>query len=245
MNIKEIVQIPYTTNPRFEPVNDVVFKEYTGELYSERNYEFQTLSDEVHFESDLAKKECLVEKTSRAMQLVVEPFYDIVEMGLEIPDDIIIMHKGKVEAAFVVMASGWNPGKVRGMTLQEVHQPVADNNMLVKASEGIWRSMTSGKSFHRHTWGISPLGSLSNHPQHIRPEYTSLNQLYFRVEHERTFTVDKDTAAFFIDVEVYALPFIFHLKHEYKELIKDSINSMSDNVLEYKNLKKVKELINV
>ena len=52
------------------------------------------------------------------------------------------------------------------------------------------------------------------------------------------------TAAFFIDVTVKRLPFIFHLKNEYKDLIKQSINSMSDNVLKYKNLEKVKELIN-
>ncbi len=244
MNIKEIVQTPYTTNPRFAPVNDVIFKPYTDEAFEQRRQEFNSLGDEVAFESDLAKKECLVEKTSRAMQLDDEPFYDIIDMGLEIPDDIIIMHKGKVEAAFVAMASGWNPGKVKGMTLAEVHQPVADNEMLLKASEGIWRSMTSGKSFHRYTWGISPLKSLSNHPSYIKPDFKSLNDLYFRVEHERTKTVDEDTAAFFIDVEVYPLSFIFHLKHEYIDLFKNTINSMTNNVLEYKNLVKVKELIN-
>ena len=178
------------------------------------------------------------------MQLEDEPFHDMIDMGLEIPDDIIIMHKGKVEAAFVAMASSWNPGEVAGMTLEEVHQPVADNEMLLKASEGIWRSMTSGKSFHRHVWGISPLKQLSNHPSYIRPTYNDLNDLYFRVEHERTFTVDKDTAAFFIDVEVMPLPTVFHLKKEYKDLIKDSINSMTENILEYKNLEQVKRMIN-
>ena len=244
MNIKEIVQTPYTTNPRFAPVNDVIFKPYTDEAFEQRRQEFNSLGDEVAFESDLAKKECLVEKTSRAMQLDDEPFYDIIDMGLEIPDDIIIMHKGKVEAAFVAMASGWNPGKVKGMTLAEVHQPVADNEMLLKASEGIWRSMTSGKSFHRHVWGISPLKQLSNHPSYTRPTYNDLNDLYFRVEHERTFTVDKDTAAFFIDVEVMPLHTVFHLKQEYKGLIKDSINSMTKNILEYKNLEQVKRMIN-
>ena len=116
--------------------------------------------------------------------------------------------------------------------------------MLRKASEGIWRAMTSGKSFHRYTWGISPLRYLSNHPNWPKPDFESLDDLYFRVEHERTLTVDKDTAAFFIDVTVKRLPFIFHLKNEYKDLIKQSINSMSDNVLKYKNLEKVKELIN-
>ena len=73
----------------------------------------------------------------------------------------------------------------------------------------------------------------------------NLNDLTFRVEHERTLTVDKDTAAFFIDVEVMPLSTIFHLKEEYRSLIKDSINSMSENILAYKNLKEVKEMINV
>ena len=35
----------------------------------------------------------LIEKTSKAMQLTDEPFYSIEEMGLEIPDDIIIMQE--------------------------------------------------------------------------------------------------------------------------------------------------------
>ncbi len=244
MNIKEIVQIPYTMNPRFKPVADVVMKEYTDDLYNERNFEFQTLADEMCFESYIAIQECLVEKTSRAMQLTDEPFYSIIEMGLEIPDDIIIMHKGKVEAGFVAMASGWNPSEVAGMTLAEVHEAVADSEMLRKASDGIWRAMTSGSSYERYTWGISPLGSLSNHPSRHRPNFNKIDDLYFRVEHERTLTVDKDTAAFFIDVEVHPLSSIFYLKHEYKDLIKDSINSMTDNVLQYKNLVKVKELIN-
>ena len=244
MNIKEIVQTPYKTTPRFTPIDDVIFKPYTQDAFEQRLNEYNSLGDEIAFESDIAKKECLVEKTSRAMQLEDEPFHDMIDMGLEIPDDIIIMHKGKVEAAFVAMASSWNPGEVAGMTLEEVHQPVADNEMLLKASEGIWRSMTSGKSFHRHVWGISPLKQLSNHPSYTRPTYNDLNDLYFRVEHERTFTVDKDTAAFFIDVEVMPLPTVFHLKKEYKDLIKDSINSMTENILEYKNLEQVKRMIN-
>ena len=37
---------------------------------------------------------------------------------------------------------------------------------------------------------------------------------------------------------------VFHLKQEYRDLIKDSINSMSENLLAYKNLEQVKEMIN-
>ena len=242
MNIKEIVQTPYSTAPRFAPIDFVEFKDYLQEAFEERLIEYNTLMGDMSFESDLAVEKKLVKKTSEAMN--IEPFSDIIEMGLEIPDDVIIMYKGKVEAAFVAMASSWNPRTVQGKTLAEVHQPVADNEMLVRASDGIWRSMTSGKSFHRHVWGISPLKKLSNHPRHKKPEFKSLNDLYFRIEHERTLTVDKDTAAFFIDVEVISLSTIFQLKHEYRDLIKESINSMSENILAYKNLEEVKEMIN-
>ena len=250
MNIKEIVQTPYSTAPRFTPIDFVEFKDYLQEAFEERLIEYNTLLGDMSFESDLAVEKKLVKKTSEAMNepfqdgSFPEPYRDIVEMGLEIPDDVIIMHKGKVEAAFVAMASSWNPRTVQGKTLAEVHQPVADNEMLVRASDGIWRSMTSGKSFHRHVWGISPLKSLSNHPRHKKPEIKNLDDLYFRVEHERTLTVDEDTAAFFIDVEVLPLSTIFQLKHEYRDLIKDSINSMSENLLAYKNLEEVKEMIN-
>ena len=250
MNIKEIVQTPYTTSPRFTPIDSVKFKVYLQEAFEERLNEYNTLLGDMSFESDLAVEKKLVKKTSEAMNEPFqdgsfrEPYTDIVEMGLEIPDDVIIMHKGKVEAAFVAMASSWNPRTVQGKTLEEVHQPVADNEMLLRASNGIWRSMTSGKSFHRYVWGISPLKSLSNHPRHKKPSFKSLNDLYFRIEHERTLTVDEDTAAFFIDVEVMPLSTVFHLKQEYRDLIKDSINSMSENLLAYKNLEEVKEMIN-
>ena len=250
MNIKEIVQTPYTTSPRFTPIDSVKFKDYLQEAFEERLNEYNTLLGDMSFESDLAVEKKLVKKTSEAMNEPFQdgsfsvPYYDIIEMGLEIPDDVIIMHKGKVEAAFVAMASSWNPRTVQGKTLEEVHQPVADNEMLLRASNGIWRSMTSGKSFHRYVWGISPLKSLSNHPRHKKPSFKSLNDLYFRIEHERTLTVDEDTAAFFIDVEVLPLKTVFHLKNEYRDLIKDSINSMSENLLAYKNLEEVKEMIN-
>jgi len=244
MNMKDIVQIPYTTNPKFTPVDNVVFKDYTTDMSEQRQHEFNYLGNEIAYESSICQDKRLVKLLSKKIGLTDEPFYDIIELGLEIPDDVIIMHKGRVEAAFVAMASSWNPSKVKGMTLEEVHQPVADSEMLIRASAGIWSAMTSGQSYERYTWGISPLSTLSNHPNHDKPDFNKLDDLYFRVEHERTITVDKDTAAFFIDVDVLPLSHIFHLKTEYKILIKDSINSMTENVLLYKNLVKVKELIN-
>tara|TARA_Y100000389_G_C17458014_1_gene519530 strand:- start:191 stop:877 length:687 start_codon:yes stop_codon:yes gene_type:complete len=227
-------------NPRFTPTDSIEFKDYLQESFEERLVEYNTLMGDMSFESDLAVEKKLVKKTSEAIN--IEPFLDIIEMGLEIPDDVVIMHKGKVEACFVAMASGWNPKNVKGMTLSEVHEPVADGETLRKASDGIWRVMTSGKSFHRHTWAISSLKKLSNHPHYKRPEIKSLDDLTFRVEHERTLTVDNDTAAFFIDVQRFPLNFVLERNGG---VLKRCINSMSEEVLEYKNLVEVKELLNV
>jgi len=240
-NFNGLIRVPFDMNPRFSPIDDLEFKDYSQKLFDERHNEFKTLGDEIYFESDVSKENRLVQKTTHALQITNEPFYNVVDLGLEIPDDIIIMHKGKVEACFVAMASGWNPSEVKGMTLEQVHQPVADSETLRKASDGIWRAMTSGKCFHRYTWAITSLDSLSNHPSYERPEIKSLDDLTFRVEHERTFTVDEDTAAFLIDVERYPLNFVLERNGG---LLKRCINSMTDNVLEYKNLIEVKELLN-
>ena len=36
MNIKEIVQTPYTTSPRFTPIDSVKFKDYLQEAFEEK-----------------------------------------------------------------------------------------------------------------------------------------------------------------------------------------------------------------
>ena len=43
MNIKEIVQTPYTTSPRFTPIDSVKFKVYLQEAFEERLKEYNIL----------------------------------------------------------------------------------------------------------------------------------------------------------------------------------------------------------
>ena len=245
-NLKDIVKVPFTTAPFFEEYNGPLEFKRDPEMKAQRENEFKELGKKIWFESDLIKEKKYVNKVANIIKRKkmsevsipdYSPAYDsIVDWGLNNSNDIVIMHKGKVEACFVACASGWNPGDKMGKTLEELH--------------GIWKAMTSGKMFHRYTWVISPLGTYSNHPHWPRPDFFNLTQLYFRIEHERTITIDEDTAAFLIEVDVYPLQQLFHLHDEpggsnntYKKLIRDSIYSMSDAVLDYKNLRKVKRLL--
>ena len=103
------------------------------------------------------------------------------------------------------------------------------------------RAMCSGQSFHRYTWGISPLSGYSNHPLYEKPEIKNLKDLTFRVEHERTMTVKEgETAVFLIHVDTYPLMDVLETD---SGLIIQAIDSMSESVLEYKNLVEVRELL--
>ena len=248
---EHVIRTPFDMKPVFTQCENPKFNanETDLEIQAQKKIELDNLGPDIWFETDVAKKEKLAERTAATLglfnqhddyQLFTE-CNSIKDLGLAIEDDVVIMHRGKLEACFVAFPSSWNAGEKVGKTLNELHEPIADNEALLRASEGIMRAMSSGQSFHRYTWGISSLSGYSNHPSYERPDFDSLDDLTFRVEHERTATVIKDTTAvFLIHVDIYPLKEV--LKTDFG-LIKESIDSMSDNVLEYKNLNKVKELM--
>jgi len=252
MMFEHVIRNPFDMKPVFNPCENPKFNanETDLEIQNQKLIELNSLGDNIWFETEVAQKEKLVEKTAASLglfnqhdnyQLFTE-CDDVKQLGMVIEDDVVIMHKGKLEACFVAFPSSWNAGEKVGKSLAELHEPIADNEALLRASDGIMRAMTSGQSFHRYTWGISSLNGYSNHPLYEKPDFDSLDDLTFRVEHERTATVIKDTTAvFLIHVDTYPLKEV--LKTDFR-LIKESVDSMSENVLQYKNLVKVKELMN-
>ena len=249
---EHVIRNPFDMKPVFNPCKKPSFNvnETDIVIQSQKRIELDNLDTNIWFETPTAVKENLVEKTAAKLGLfneydnyqVLTECNDIKQLGLAIEDDVVIMHKGKLEACFVAFPSSWNAGEKVGKTLAELHEPIADNEALVRASDGIMRAMTSGQSYHRYTWGISSLDGYSNHPLYEKPDFDSLDNLTFRVEHERTMTIiDKETAVFLIHVDTYPLEEV--LKTDFG-LIKESIDSMSESVLEYKNLVKIKRLMN-
>ena len=242
--MNNIIKVPFTMKPSFEKYTRTKFHldKMNKSILQERRKELDALGENVWFETDTAKENDLVNKTTAALG-ISKKYNSIVDFGLDIEDDILIMHEGRLEACFVAFASGWNAGDKQGKTLSELHNPVADNEILQKASDSIMRAMTSNKCYHRYTWGISPLGTLSNHPLHNRPSYDTLEHLWLRVEHERTMAITLGKTALFL-IQVSTQPLTQVIK-KHGKLLRDSINSMTENVLTYKNLHRTKELIKI
>ena len=247
MRLDDIIRVPYTTSPRMEKYEGDLLSRHEGDSLTEleryrlieKKKELKFQGENIWFQSDLAYHHKLVGKACEV--LGTERETEITKLGLKIQEDIVIMHRGKLEAAFVAFPSGWKPGDKQGYTLEELHTPVADGDDLRRMSNKLTELMCSKYNFHRSVWTLTTSRYLSAYPEYKQPEPTSLDKLWLRIEHQKTFCIEEGVTSGFL-IYVYMIPYWF-LFDQIKDKIKQSINSMSESVLAYKNLQKIKELL--
>ena len=230
----DFVKVPYTTGPNMVRNTGPVFiSSPNQETIKQKKEELKK------YNTDLwAQKPGLESVIKKAAEYCNVYTDRIVDLALRLEEDVAVMHQGKLAAICFCFPSGFKPSEKVGMLLGDIHKPVADGEMLIKASPGIARVMTEQPSFRRYVWTVTNNPKLSNHPSEkidIIPQ--SIDDLYFRWETQTTARVDDKTSLFFVKVDVVALREVWNQK------ILDSIDSMSDAVLTYKNLHHIKELL--
>jgi len=231
----DFVKVPYTTGPNMVRNTGPVFISSPDQsIIKAKRQELEKYS------TDLWAQEAGLESViSRAAEYCNVYSDNIVDLALRLEEDVAVMHKGRLAAICFCFPSGFRPAERVSMSLSDIHRPVADGEMLVKASPGIARVMTEQPSFRRYVWTVTVTPDLSNHPSNQKDVVpTSIDDLYFRYEEQTTARVDDDTSLFFVHVNVVPL------REVWSPRILDSINSMTDAVLTYKNLHKIKELLN-
>ena len=235
MNI-DFVKTPFTNNPTMNRYDGPVFNKKPNKKYlQEKQKQIDLLGEELLGETQISKKENLIEKFINFCNL--DKGLSLNDITTKFEEDFAIMYKGKMEVVSVCFPSGWIPKEKLGKNLSDIHKPVADNEQLLKASDKLTDYMTK-QSIKRWVWTITTSNELSNFPNYEKPELTSFANLFFRVETQTTAPVDGETSLFFIKVDVLPLAQVWDKK------ILDSINSMSENVLKYKGLEQIKELLN-
>jgi len=169
---------------------------------------------------------------------------DISSIALQLEEDVAILHKGKLVSICFCFPSGFVPASKLGMNFFDMHLPVADGNILRAASEKVTKLISrEGSSFRRYVWTISSLSGLSQHPAYTRPHPHGISDLYFRTETQTTLGLANEICLFFVKVEMKPLVYIWD-DIDNRKLILESINSMSEVVLDYKNLHTVKDILN-
>jgi len=140
--------------------------------------------------------------------------------------------------------SGFYPARKLGLSFFDMHLPVGDGETLRRSSEKVSALISKQDAmFRRHVWTLSSLPSLSQLPSYVRPVPQTVDDLYFRTETQTTVGIDGSICLFFVKVNMHPLQQVWKDPNK-RQMIVESINSMSEAVLGYKNLRIIKEIIN-
>jgi len=239
MNID--IKIPYTTKPSMVKNTGLPFiKNPSYEVINQKKYELELLKTDLYGQNINSKE--LIKTASKLCGK--NETDDIKEFALYFEEDIAILNNGVLDAICFCFPSSWIPGKQIGKTLEQLHHPVADGEKLRLASSKIAKTISDPVlgPFKRSVWTITNTNNLSNHPLRKNKQIPeNIKDLYFRLETQTTQPLlNGNSCIFFVKIDVVPL---IEIWDEYKDKIIDSINSMSPEILKYKNLEIIKNII--
>jgi dimethylamine monooxygenase subunit A len=150
----------------------------------------------------------------------------------------------------VCVPSHWAPEDKVGLDFAALHGPVADNAALVAASRQLVTLATGGACWERHVWTITPSARYDQHPRrHPRTPWPVADgpesfaaQCWFRTERQTFFPVGRGTQQAVFTIRVALQPLTQAVATGWQaQRLHDSLASMSDAVLAYKNLAAARE----
>ena len=148
----------------------------------------------------------------------------------------------------VALPSHWDPASKVGRPFAEVHAPVADSALIVRASAALVALVTRQERWERFVWNVTGHPRLHAHPRHVDPQRwpddiadTLPAGAWWRTERQ-TFLPVPDTrqAVFTIAVDVQPLAQAITTAGQAAAL-HDAVASMSPAVLAYRSLGPVRE----
>ena len=161
----------------------------------------------------------------------------------QLEEDVAILKDGFLQSIGFCFPSGFYPTQKLGLSFFDMHLPVGDGETLRRSSDKV-SALISKKDtmFRRYVWTLTSLPSLSQLPSYNRPVPQTINDLYFRTETQTTVGVDGQICLFFVKVEMHPLQLVWKDPVK-RQLIMESIHSMSDAVIAYKNLGLIKRIV--
>ena len=207
---------------------------------------------------DLQTLEVSIKETQdspvQACVMQLAPHYRIwAAFSLFLQEDLAILdgHSTQLKSLAVCIPSHWAPEEKIGLALAAVHAPVADNTLLLKASESLSRLVTSSQKtrWQRFVWTLQPSCQYDGHPKRSPPRNWPKQvkmlgeQLWMRVEHQSFIAVPLvQQAVFTIRVMLGSLESLITDEAKAARL-HAAISSMSDAVIAYRGLGLIRPLV--
>ena len=149
----------------------------------------------------------------------------------------------------VCLPSHWAPEDKVGRHFAEVHEPVADNAVLLRAGEHLMRIVCAPERWERFVWNVSRHPRLNAHPALADPAPWSADafanaaapRAWFRSERQTFIPLPKQLQAVFT-IAVDVLPLAQAIDSPARaQRLHDAVASMSEAVLAYRSLSAVRE----
>jgi dimethylamine monooxygenase subunit A len=150
----------------------------------------------------------------------------------------------------VCLPSRWAPQEKLGRHFAEVHAPVADNALLVEASDRLARLVTGSDRWERFVWTVSADPRLHQHPARGSPDWPGASEVdadalvahaSFRTERQTFIPIAGSGKAIFT-IGVDSVPLVDAVTNaDAAQRLHDAIASMSPAVLEYRRLDRVRD----
>lgn len=146
----------------------------------------------------------------------------------------------------VCLPSRWAPETKVGGHFAAVHAPVADNALLLAASDSLTKLVTGGERWERFVWTVSPEARLHQHPKRLGASWSDddrpIDELSFFRSERQTFIPLPGTNQAVFSIHVETLPLADAVRDaDAAARLHAAIASMSAEVLAYKGLGVVRE----
>jgi hypothetical protein len=173
-------------------------------------------------------------------------------LALAFAEDFAILDARTAQIPWLAVAlpSHWAPEHKVGLHFAQVHAPVADNSVLLAASDALARLMSAPARWERFVWTVTPRPTLNAHPalrpdMHWQPADADgiAAQAWWRTERQ-TFIPAPDTALAVFTILVQTQPLAQAMDRADKaRRLHDAIASMSPAVLHYRSLAPVRDAL--
>ncbi len=190
----------------------------------------------------------LGDEVARCLQVLPREWRLAGLASLTFAEDFAIVDgaSGTIPWLAVTLPSHWAPESKFGRHFTEVHGPVADNALLLKATAGLLKLVTSEERWERFVWTITDHPRLHAHPAHVDPQrwlQTPAHAAWWRSEHQTFIPLPtRAQAVFTIHVDVQPLADITATPARAAAL-HGAIASMSPAVLAYRGLTPVRQAL--
>jgi hypothetical protein len=174
-------------------------------------------------------------------------------LTLSCQEDIVIMRGAAdgaiAEALSVSFPSGWDPREKLAENFARIHEPIADNARLIRASGNTMKALLTKGPFIRFSWGLTINPSLDNHPQSAKPTAPQdwlknpselVKHVYLRMERQTTFPmIDLERGLF--SIRVYVTPLLERLARDPSLRLRLArfVESVKPEVLAYKGMAEI------